>query len=87
MVVHAKIMNAKSLLQQPPQQQQQQALPQQGSYHHQMAMTVKEEHVTVVLMETCVILGNFVKRNFNFVRMKFFMKAALNVNQDRENRY
>ena len=48
-----------------------------------MAMTVKEEHVTVAFMETCVTLENFVTRNFNFVQMKFFMKAALNVNQDR----
>ena len=47
-----------------------------------MAMTVKEEHVTVAFMETCVTLGNFVTRNFNFVQMKF-MKAAMNVNQDR----
>ena len=46
-------------------------------------MTVKEEHVTVAFMETCVTLENFVTRNFNFVQMKFFMKAALNVNQDR----
>ena len=51
-----------------------------------MAMTVKEEHVTVALMETCVTLGNFVERNFNFVRMKFFMKAALNAKQERDHR-
>ena len=49
-----------------------------------MAMTVKEEHVTVAVMETCVTLGNFVTRNFNFVQMKFFMKAVPNVNQDRD---
>ena len=49
-----------------------------------MAMTVKEDHVTVALMETCVTLGNFVTRNFNFVQMKFFMKAVPNVNQERD---
>ena len=49
-----------------------------------MATTVKEEHVTVAVMEACVTLGNFVKRNFNFVRMKFFMRAVPNVNQERD---
>ena len=52
-----------------------------------MAMIVKEEHVTVVFMEACVTLGNFVKQNFNFVRMKFFMRGVLNVNQDRDHRH
>ena len=49
-----------------------------------MVMIVKEEHVTVTVMEACVTLGNFVKRNFNFVQMRFFMKAVPNVNQERD---
>ena len=63
------------------QQQLQQQRQRRQNSHHQMAMTVKEEHVTVASMETCVTLGNFVTRNFNFVQMRFFMKAALNANQ------
>jgi len=65
------------------QQQLQQQRQRRQNSHHQMATIVKEEHVTVAFMETCVTSENFVTRNFNFAQMKFFMKAALNVNQDR----